>query len=843
MRLLDVYDLEFGDFPGHHVPRYTITSHRWCSDEASFKDISKKRYRPSEGLKKLEGFCKFVRDDNNRKAAIGRQDEICKWIWLDTVCIKKEADAEVTESINSMFHWYWRAEVCYAYLVDVRPLSAGREAVMSDFKKSNWFTRGWTLQELIAPRQVIFLTSAWEILGMTRAHAANGEIEDLGSLVAEMTGIPKYVFGDRGRFHLDSISPANRSKWMQRRETTKIEDIAYCLLGILDVTMPLVYGERGNAWQRLEDEVSKKYKTTISLPKPDALNKRNSGQDFRFWFQQLPSRANEGEPRASDSTKPTNATTVVQPQTPPRRKEPPNSPALIPSYHPDKLGESLLKAAADGEETNLRLLLGRGALHYYRDRSGFTALHHAALHGHDAVTEQLTKAGADVNAQSLEMGTPLCLAAIRAKPAMVRLLLDKGADVNEAGRWTGTPLHCASWSGCTHSVTTLLDHGADIRATNTIWAEFLEHGSNLGCEVETDTGTMERQNSESCHQIFDCQPIVIAAHRRQERVVQLLLERRFPGNMEHRFWWSQRPDKTSFEDVSEDDRCDKETVLMAASWKGPRTVLLKLLSVGVAVNARDSWGRSALWIAAQSAQLENVKALVEAGANVNSPSNSGKSPLRVAIESGNVQIVDHLIQKGADVDRVDQNGRTACHFAAFRGKVEILELLLKGSARYSARDKDGRTPLHTALTGSDHVPAVECLLNHGANTLDPDNDGRTPLHYAANRGSPAVMLLLDAGADTSIEDSSGRRASSYLPTTAPILIRQRLMPRPSADAIPRCLRRDSGIKIKVDMHGCSLSDSSNDTLGKASRKNSRELPAIDAMDVSNETITPRSGSV
>ena len=349
----------------------------------------------------------------------------------------------------------------------------------------------------------------------------------------------------------------------------------------------------------------------------------------------------------------------------------------------ERIHEEVLKAAADRDVPNLRLLLNKTADLHYRDRSGYTALHYAALHGHEAVADALL-AGADVNAQSLELGPPLCLAALGGKAQVVRLLLEKGAQVNKPGRWTGYPLHCACWSGSYDAATTLLSYGASTTAASAIWATFLEYGSSTGGGSATGQESPAKMPSESSYEICEWQPVIIAAHRRQESIVQLLITSRSPGfpiNIEHRFWWSERPDEESFEDVSEGDRCDHETALMAASWKGPHTLLSKLLVAGAAVNNRDSWGRFALWMAAQSGQVANVQVLVEAGAEVNAVSNSGKSSLHVAIEDGHSTIVEYLIEQGADVDRADNNGRTACHFAAFKGNVKILELLFESKCK------------------------------------------------------------------------------------------------------------------------------------------------------------------
>lgn len=677
MRLLNVNTKTFAEFEEQKgVPPYTITSHRRWDDEPSFKDMKKDKAKQHEGFKKVEDFCKFVQDENTRRKAMHGEVQSCDWIWLDTVCINKDSETEVTESINAMFRWYRHAEVCYAYLVDVRPLSAGRDAAMYDFARSSWFTRGWTLQELIAPKQVVFLTSAWEVLGMTRKTAPWHSLPDLGDDVARIAGIPRYVFGEQDLVRLKSLSVEERSKWMQRRETTRVEDLAYSLLGILGVRMSLRYGEGRHAWLRLERKVSKEYQTPVGLPRPDALERRNSGGDSPYWDDPILPVAGVLDRRISNDTEISNASTdtpqitgttiglITRQKTHSTGERTGAVQPSIPSYCPNRLGDALLKAAADGDESKVKLSLAKGAACNYRDPSGFTALHHASVKGHEHVAIVLMDAGADVNAQSLKYGTPLCLSALRGHQNMVKLLLNNNASIDNAGRWTGTALHCASWSGSVGVAKALLERGASVTSMNTIWPDFLDYGDNLGYSPPVDAKKVSNQVSETAHHIFDCQPLIVAAHQRQEGLVQLLLEWGFPIDMEHREWWTEHPDDQSFDDVGEDNRCDNLTALMAASWKGPHTLLSKLLTAGAAVNKRDSWGRSPLWIAGETGQLACVQLLVEVGSELDAVSKSGKSALHVAVGAGHVDVVKYLIDKGADIDRADHNGRTPCHFAA-----------------------------------------------------------------------------------------------------------------------------------------------------------------------------------
>ncbi len=166
-----------------------------------------------------------------------------QYIWIDSCCIDKTSSSELSEAINSMYAWYARAEICYAYLADVPPAADHRKP-RSDFRGSVWFTRGWTLQELIAPLDVLFLSGDWAPIEPKYA---------LADLVQEITGI-----SEEALLHvepLDQFSVAQRLSWASGRETTRVEDQAYSLLGIFDINMPTLYGEGDRAFRRLQEEI------------------------------------------------------------------------------------------------------------------------------------------------------------------------------------------------------------------------------------------------------------------------------------------------------------------------------------------------------------------------------------------------------------------------------------------------------------------------------------------------------------------------------------------------------------------------------------------------------------
>ena len=166
-----------------------------------------------------------------------------RYIWIDSCCIDKSSSSELSEAINSMYHWYGRSAMCYAYLADVPPGEDPR-AARSSFRRSRWYTRGWTLQELIAPGQVLFLSSDWNVIGSKHT---------LSDVIEEITGI-----ADEALLHmkpLDDFSVAQRLSWAAARKTTRVEDRAYSLLGVFSINMPILYGEGDLAFRRLQEEI------------------------------------------------------------------------------------------------------------------------------------------------------------------------------------------------------------------------------------------------------------------------------------------------------------------------------------------------------------------------------------------------------------------------------------------------------------------------------------------------------------------------------------------------------------------------------------------------------------
>jgi len=229
MRLINVNTRKLEECLGDPIPRYAILSHTWEVEEVTFADYQSGHFKHLEGYAKIDGACRQAKADR------------LTHIWVDTCCIDKSSSSELSEAINSMFQWYANSHICYAYLSDVQSFSDVRK---KRFAESRWFTRGWTLQELLAPLTVEFYGRAWQYLGSK---------SELCNEIQLITRIDTKVLRDPGRIKGQSIS--TRMSWAARRETTRIEDIAYCLLGLFDISMPLLYGEGNKAFIRLQYEL------------------------------------------------------------------------------------------------------------------------------------------------------------------------------------------------------------------------------------------------------------------------------------------------------------------------------------------------------------------------------------------------------------------------------------------------------------------------------------------------------------------------------------------------------------------------------------------------------------
>ncbi len=236
----DTRKLEFFAGP---PDRYAILSHVWSDQEVSFQEFHRLQDlhddagdKPSAHLRNKSGYRKII-----QCCRLAKKEGLL-YAWVDTCCIDKTSSAELSESINSMFAWYKRSTICYVYLEDTDSSSSTHKP---GGEPSRWYSRGWTLQELVAPLRIDFYNASWNKIGTKWS---------LRQEISGATGIGELdlIFFDSGR-----TSVAQKMSWAAKRKTTREEDIAYCLLGIFGIHMPLLYGEGRDAFRRFQEELIK----------------------------------------------------------------------------------------------------------------------------------------------------------------------------------------------------------------------------------------------------------------------------------------------------------------------------------------------------------------------------------------------------------------------------------------------------------------------------------------------------------------------------------------------------------------------------------------------------------
>jgi hypothetical protein len=248
------------------IPPYAILSHTWGADteEVTFQDLTNGAGKDKTGYEKIR-FC----------GEQALQDGL-QYFWVDTCCIDKANRAELSQAIKSMFRWYRNADRCYVYLSDVSgpTLQVNQDSNPplwdSDFRKSRWFSRGWTLQELLAPSTVEFFSQEWIKLG---------DKTSLTQQIFEISGIPHSALQGAP---LSQFSVNERLRWKEHRHTKLMEDGAYSLSGILDVDIAPVYGEGAEgAYRRLHDEIQKLDKCIQDIHLTDSRNDKKRIEDMK----------------------------------------------------------------------------------------------------------------------------------------------------------------------------------------------------------------------------------------------------------------------------------------------------------------------------------------------------------------------------------------------------------------------------------------------------------------------------------------------------------------------------------------------------------------------------------
>ncbi|EMT72167.1 Vegetative incompatibility protein HET-E-1 [Fusarium odoratissimum] len=493
MRLVNTQTIQLEFLNDDNVPDYAILSHTWEQEEVLFHDMGRDSAKLKKGYAKLESCCHVARENG------------FGYIWDDTCCIDKTSSAELSEAINSMYRYYQEASICYVYLADI--------SAASEISNSRWFTRGWTLQELIAPSSMIFFDKHWRRLGTKTS---------LVQVLSQRTSIAEHILCDSEE--LETTSIAQRMSWAADRVTTRKEDGAYSLMGIFGINMPLLYGEGDKAFYRLQEEIMRvsddhslfawkaiSARGGLLAPTPAAF--KNSG-DIIPWnpftpttgerngLFSLPEAASAGDAgtvwfllaQASSGTMHDQARSAICLAA--RAGHEPLVSQLLArrdtsTLITDSEGRTALSHAAEcGQEAIVRFILSSARIHPdTRDIHGLTALWYAVYHRHTTCAKLLLQKGLvsgnvggsaalwhAVSSGDLDLvklllqnkalqsagGEPiLCAAASHEYPAITELLLQHGVDPEERDTKRRSPLHIACRQDNQEIVALLMRHGVN----------------------------------------------------------------------------------------------------------------------------------------------------------------------------------------------------------------------------------------------------------------------------------------------------------------------------------------------------------------------------------------------
>ncbi|RYP40657.1 hypothetical protein DL767_001515 [Monosporascus sp. MG133] len=796
MRLINVKSFKLEEFVDYKTPPYAILSHTWGDDceELTIRDVEEGKFdKPGVGSVKFRGSCRQAEKDN-----LG-------YVWIDTCCIDKTNQAELSEAINSMFRWYKHASFCYAYLFDV-PGDDNPQKHGSKFRTSRWFERGWTLQELLAPKDVRFYNSAWGYLGNKGG--------TMRVVIGKITGVPRQFL--LGITELHSASVAQRMSWAAGRDTKRKEDFAYCLLGIFGVTMPMIYGEGGDqAFFRLQEQIMKITRddsilawglsvkespisdpgqvTAVRILAVAPSDFANSGQivsrelptmplnpldlsggSLRMYLSLLTTSAGKtigllncgpgsdiqqvvGIPLVkvalgSDQYfRPKGCHAVLRPITAPSA-----SPRLIYIRN-----DALSKKSADADqhywlydndefaEVDLDLIDVAPRSCWDQERAmiiSTIASSNGASHQTLARFRHNEGGSRDfvIVLEFKQQGTCIeaqCCVMICCRNTSLQELTGKLQYV--AQKASGQR---SASNGLLHLGVTL-EPDAE-RTMFTIKPEALPHPPDV-----TVDGTVELQKSDLMLELTE-----ILEEKGRSDTEKEELNQRAKGKS-NRLEWVKR-EREMVEDelkkleerrrmlVEEENNGAQEMCYLSqrrAEIKEKQERTFKRWS-----HARTRWDE--LWHIdgdEDGYELERM---------------DGWTLLRWAAEKGYVQMVELLLNKSADVAVANKDGWTPLIAASSKGHVDVARLLLAASgANADCKDtKCGQTPLICAAANG-HEAVAQLLLDTGkVNANSKDNDGRTPLSWAAERGHQTVVqLLLEKGADVNVKDKDTRTALSY----------------------------------------------------------------------------------
>lgn len=706
MRLLLSETVELGQF--NEVPPYAILSHTWGdeAEEVIFQDIVNSNDASTTTAK--PGYQKV------RNACIRTTSDGLDHVWIDSCCIDKTSSAELSEALNSMYYWYQQAEVCYVYLVDV---PSGSDD--TTFAGSKWFTRGWTLQELIAPSNMIFLNRDWQEIGTKW---------DLRELISNITGIPvNILLGDDPGL----ASIAQRMSWAANRVTKKVEDRAYSLMGLFGVNMPLLYGERERAFLRLQEEIMK-----------------GSNDHSIFAWTTAEDR---GGPLATSPAAFANSGDIV-----------PVDPSNTIGNYPVVRNQGIhltVPFMGTGEAVGLAMLECTKSNN--RDLKLAVYLRDVSL-----TMRQFER----VRCSELELVNPKKFHSLiyPARQLYIRSDGPKKRVVSERpeiciidlqSTQTSEIYYQPSWeiSNGALAANISIANGAFCRilmlsADGTLFRVLLsKNGGAVSADIESSSishgeGPSLRQQEQNMarhgakevtKEVARKTHISVAIQKRQ-RQNNLLWTARISYQSPH----SDTSEEMQFKNMMILNEGIEDDELLFAAGHGLGEVTMRLLN-NADVNCRDVRGRTPILRATEGGHINVFKILLGNGAQIHSVDNEGQSALHYAASNGHAEILRLLLaQANVDVNLNDDHSWTPLAHAAVNGHIVVVQSLLdRPGVRIDTKDKCQRTPLlHAARQG--HTAVVDLLLGAKSDSNIHDQNAITPLSFAASNGHEEVFKTI-----------------------------------------------------------------------------------------------------
>ncbi|KAI3327358.1 hypothetical protein HD806DRAFT_391073 [Xylariaceae sp. AK1471] len=772
MRLINVKTSKLEEFLDD-TPPYAILSHTWGDDreELSFLDVQEGRTnKPGIGSVKFRGSCRQAEKDG-----LG-------YVWIDTCCIDKASLVELSEAINSMFRWYRRASVCYAYLSDV-PSDTNPRKHGSKFWTSRWFRRGWTLQELLAPEHLRFYNSEWSDLGNKGSMRA---------VIGKITGVPRQFL--LGITELHTASVAQRMSWAAQRDTKRREDLAYCLLGIFGVTMPMIYGEGGDqAFFRLQEQIMKTTRDDSILawglsvkeqrtsdagqvttgrilaaapsdfansgqivPRNQSTTSLNSldisGGSLRIYLSLLTTSTGQiigllscgpehdtqqvvGIPltlvtsgSSDEYARPRGYYSVLQPITAPS--------ALPKLIHIKNDSQSKKSADADQQywlyddaefaEFNLELIDVEPQSCWHKERAMIISTVASSSSASRQTLARLrhNEGGSRDFVVVLELTQGTCTEA-----QCCVMICSRNTSLEELARKLRYMEQKASGkrsaSNGLLNLHVTLEHDVQ-QPVLTIKPETLPHPPDV-----TVDATVELRKLDLILELAQ-----VLEEKEQCDATTEELDQKAKGESN----WLEEI-KREREMVEDELKRLKEKRRSLAEEENNRAQKIRHLTERQA-NIREKQEHS-------SKRLSNAQKRWHELWDIDGDEGSFElermhdwKPLRWAAENGYVEIVELLLDNGADIAVTNIDGWTPLVAASTKGHIDVVRLLLDtGKMDANSKDNNSRTPLSWAAEKG-HETMVKLLLEKGANINIEDKDSRTALSYAAGGGHEATVQLL-----------------------------------------------------------------------------------------------------